>query len=178
MKRRTLIIAVAASPVALAGCGVAEVKTFPTIATALTALDALLTTPLKSTGTWTLPQVLEHCAQSIEGSLSGFPQMKSAWFRATAGAAAFSVFSARGAMRHPLADPIPGTAPLTANELEAPLNRLVTAFKTFEAYTGKLHPHFAYGELTKSQYTAAHLMHLANHWTEMVPANAPPAAKS
>ena len=37
-----------------------------------------------------------------------------------------------------------------------------------EAHTGPLAPHFAYGALDKTQYTRAHLMHLANHWTELV----------
>jgi hypothetical protein len=36
----------------------------------------------------------------------------------------------------------------------------------FARFNGTLRPHFAYGELTKPQYERAHLMHLANHWTQ------------
>jgi hypothetical protein len=38
--------------------------------------------------------VFEHCAQSIEFSLHGFPQAKSATFQATAGALGFAAFEA------------------------------------------------------------------------------------
>jgi hypothetical protein len=167
LTRRSLILAAGAAPLVLAGCSAAEVKTFPNIAAVLKTLESLRAQPLKSSGAWSLPQVLEHCAQSIEFSLNGFPQMKSGLFRSTAGAAAFTVFSARGAMSHPLAEPIPGAPALAATKLEPALVRAIAAFKAFEAHSGKLHPHFAYGELTKAEYTNAHLMHLANHWTEM-----------
>ena len=40
----------------------------------------------------------------------------------------------------------------------------------FDAHTGVLQPHFAYGALDKPSYTRAHLMHLANHWQAFVPA--------
>jgi hypothetical protein len=45
--------------------------------------------------------------------------------------------------------------------------RLLSALKDFEAHQGALKPHFAYGNLSREQYTRAHLMHLANHWTEI-----------
>jgi hypothetical protein len=169
MKRRSLILAAIAAPMAAAGCSAAQVQTFPSIASALQALEALHGAPAKATGAWSLPNVLEHCAQSIEFSLKGFPQMKSALFRSTVGAAAFTAFSVRSAMSHALAEPIPGAATLTSSALEPPLQRLIAAFKAFEAHSGKLHPHFAYGELNKVQYASAHLMHLANHWTEVSP---------
>ena len=42
----------------------------------------------------------------------------------------------------------------------APLRRAVQAFAH---HAGPLHPHFAYGALSKVQYEQAHAMHLANH---------------
>jgi hypothetical protein len=123
----------------------------------------------RASGAWSLAQVLEHAAQSIEYSLYGFPVMKPALFRVTLGRAAFKVFDARGAMRHDLAAPIPG-APVPGTELPAAISRLTQALRAFEAHTGPLRPHFAYGTLDKAQYTRAHLMHLANHWDEIVPA--------
>ena len=115
MDRRTFLATATALP--LAGCGPSEVRTFASLEAATAALDGLLKTPHRSTGAWKLAQVLEHAAQSIEYSMSGFPEMKSAAFRATIGAAAFAVFDARGAMSHSLEEPIPG-APALA---EAPL---------------------------------------------------------
>jgi Protein of unknown function (DUF1569) len=166
VRRRRFIVAASALP--LAGCGVAEVKTFGDFTAAATAIEGLAK-GWKSTGAWTLPQVLEHAAQSIDYSIDGYPELKSALFRAAVGHVAFSVYQARGKMGHTLTEPIPGAPPLDAN---APLDKAIAlalaALRRFEAHTGALAPHFAYGTLDKAQYTRAHLMHLANHWTEVV----------
>ena len=164
--RRAFLTASMAAP--LAACGSAEVQTFPTIAAAQAALETLLKTPHRTSAGWPLPQVLEHAAQSIEYSLSGFPQMKPAWFQHTAGAAAFAAFDAMGKMRHSLTDPIPGAPALAASALEPAVARLAQAFSAFAAHRGRLYPHFAYGVLTNADYERAHLMHLANHWLEVV----------
>lgn len=114
---------------------------------------------------WNWSQTLEHCAQSIEYSLQGFPAPKSALFQRTLGAAAFSVFAQRGRMSHSLAEPIPGAPALDtlAPDATAALARLRKAVQDFAAHTGALHPHFAYGALSRAQYEQAHAMHLANH---------------
>jgi len=46
-------------------------------------------------------------------------------------------------------------------------DRLAASLRAFDAHTGALAPHFAYGALDKPDYLRAHLMHLANHWQEM-----------
>lgn len=114
---------------------------------------------------WSWSQTLEHCAQSIEFSLRGFPAPKSALFQNTLGAAAFKVFALRGRMSHHLAEPIPGAPALDASapDASAALARLRKAVQDFAAHTGPLHPHFAYGALSPAQYEQAHAMHLANH---------------
>jgi len=116
---------------------------------------------------WNLSQVLQHLAQSIEYSMQGFPALKGAWFRSTIGSAAFAVFNARGAMSHTLDEPIPGAPALDASQaLKTSVQRLLNAMDAFAQFNGTLRPHFAYGELSKPQYERAHLMHLANHWTQ------------
>jgi hypothetical protein len=135
---------------------------------AVAALDGLARVRHRSTGAWKLAQVLEHAAQSVEYSISGFPSMKPAAFRATLGAAAFAVFDARGAMSHALDEPIPGAPELVESPLNTAVMRLKSALAGFAAHRGALMPHFAYGELSHAQYTRAHLMHLANHWSEVV----------
>jgi Protein of unknown function (DUF1569) len=165
MRRRTLVAAAFATP--LAACGQAEVKVFPTFASAMSAIEAL-SKGRKHTGAWTLAQMLNHAAQSIDYSIDGFPEMKSALFRKAVGGVAFAVFQARGKMGHTLNEPIPGAPALDAQApLEPAIARALAALRRFEAYSGALAPHFAYGELDKAQYTRAHLMHLANHWTEV-----------
>ena len=169
MRRRQFIIAAPAVSLALAGCDAAEVKTFATLGDARRALESLATSKVQMQGTWKLGAVLEHLAQSVEYSLAGFPEMKSAAFRGTLGAAAWTVFSARGAMSHSLSEPIPGAPALNqALPQEQGLARLLKALHDFEKHPGALKPHFAYGDLSKADYTRAHLMHLANHWQEIV----------
>ena len=144
---------------------------FKTIGEAREAVAALAGKPPRASGTWSLAQVLNHAAQSVEYSLDGFPQPKPAWFRATVGPLAFKVFDARGAMKHPLDAPIPGAPALDAKApLDAAVQRLLAAFDRFERHSGALQPHFAYGALDKPTYARAHLMHLADHWAEFQPA--------
>lgn len=165
MRRRGFVI-VAALP--LAACSVAEVRTFPTLEAARTAIASLGARD-RTDGAWPLPKVLHHLAQSIEYSIDGYPELKSALFRSAIGSVAFAVFEARGKMGHSLVEPIPGAPALDeAAPLESAKARLLASLQRFEAHAGELAPHFAYGALDKPQYLRAHLMHLANHWTEVV----------
>lgn len=169
--RRQLLRAGAVAPAALlmAGCqGQAPDARFRTWAAAVAAVQALRSQPLQVQGNpWSLSQVAQHLAQSIEYSITGYPALKPAWFRASLGSAAFSAFNAYGAMSHDRQEPIPGAPPLVAaTPLPAALQRLDNAMAAFAAHTGPLAPHFAYGTLSHSQYQRAHLMHLAHHWTQ------------
>ena len=164
MQRRTVLAAGVAAPALLGACDVKPVAVFADIPAALRTLEALSPTARMAEG-WTLAQVLEHAAQSVEFSLRGFPQLKPVWFSGTVGKLAFATFDARGRMNHGLSEPIPG-APALAEALPLPdaVARLVKALKDFDAHTGALQPHFAYGALDKGAYARAHLMHLADHW--------------
>ena len=140
---------------------------FASVGAALQALEQLKTTAPRMTGAWDLPRVLHHAAQSVEFSIGGFPQPKPVWFRATIGSYAFALFNARGQMTHSLAEPIPGAPDLAQGQPLLPaIERLSLALRAFERHDGELAPHFAYGALAKPAYARAHLMHLANHWTE------------
>ena len=46
-------------------------------------------TQVQSTNAWAMSAVLEHMAQSVDMSLDGFPQPRSALFQSTLGAAAY-----------------------------------------------------------------------------------------
>lgn len=122
-------------------------------------------------GGWNAAQVLTHLAQSIEHSMTGYPQPRSRLFQATLGAAAFAVFDARGRMSHGLDEPIPGAAPLDGSaHPSAALARLLKAISDFERWLGPLQPHFAYGELPRPAYERAHALHLADHLSAWVKA--------
>lgn len=118
-------------------------------------------------GGWNAAQVFNHCAQSIEFSMIGFPQLNSALFQNTAGSLAFSVFSARGAMSHSLTEPIPGAPALdAAADTSLAYARMLAAIDRFSNYQGTLQPHFAFGTLNKEDYLQAHVLHINNHLEE------------
>jgi hypothetical protein len=137
----------------------------------LDSLKNLQGKPLQSSGEWTVAQIFRHCAQSIQGSLTGFPQQKSPLFQQTAGKLALFSFKAAGAMTHPLAEAIPGMAALDKNEdPQQALTLLITELEAFiaQSQTGQpLQPHFAYGALSAADYQAAHWLHLQNHLSQI-----------
>ncbi|WP_306565188.1 DUF1569 domain-containing protein [Aquabacterium sp.] len=128
----------------------------------LDRLAALIDRP--QTADWTWGATLTHCAQSIHFALTGFPQAKSPLFQRTVGAAAFQIFAWQGRMQHDLSEPIPGAPALNpAVDAQTALTHLHDVITAFHRHTGALHPHFAYGALSKAQYELANAMHLANH---------------
>lgn len=167
MDRRHFVLT-GAGALALTGCA-GQLETFTSLKDARQrVLNLGFGEPKLQHESWSLSQLLQHLAQSVEYSMAGYPEMKNAVFRAVIGNAAFAVFNARGAMSHSLTEPIPGAPALNPNTLvKDSMHRLIDALAAFEAWTGPLKPHFAYGALDKEQYTRAHLMHLANHWTQI-----------
>lgn len=169
MQRRTLLKGAAAGGVVALGAGFWALPSGAAPAAlsldgARTVLEGFKGKALASIRGWTPAEVFNHCAQSIEYSMDGYPELKPAWFRHSVGPAAFAVFSARGAMRHPLTEAIPGAAPLAEPaSQEAALQRLQAAFERFAAHQDELKPHFAYGALSHEEYAAAHVLHLYNH---------------
>ena len=125
-------------------------------------------TQVQSTTAWKMSAVLEHMAQSVDMSMDGFPEPKSALFQSTLGTAAFAVFRLRGKMSHGLTEPIPGAPALPQSEDFKPgIVRLRSAVQRFQAYAGPLKPHFAYGALSRTDFALAHTLHIANHQDEI-----------
>jgi len=126
-------------------------------------LDAEIT----SSGTWTANQVFTHLSQSILYSMHGYPEHKSDLFQSTLGKLAFQLFTVKGASTHNLAEPIPGAKPLSQEGNPHQALRLLSG--TIKELKGRdsFQPHFAYGDLSKSQYEIAHLMHINEHFSEI-----------
>ena len=156
--------------VLLASVAWADAPAVRTLDDALRWLDKLAQArEARSTNAWKLRAVLEHLAQSIEMSMDGYPEQKSAWFQRTVGAAAFAAFGWRGQMRHGLTEPIPGAPALPQLDDWTPgAERLRAAIVRFQAHTGALRPHFAYGALDKADFALAHALHIANHQDDIV----------
>lgn len=168
-RRHFMLTATALAAVGTAGCqtdgAVDRQLRFARLDEALAEAQRLAAAPALAARTaWALGPTLAHCAQSIEFSMTGFPQPKSALFQRTVGAAAFGVFAWRGRMSHDLAEPIPGAPALDAGlDTASALQRLQAAVEAFQGFGGPLQPHFAYGALDKPGYEQAHAMHLSNH---------------
>ena len=62
------------------------------IATALKRLELLSNKNLVQTGEWDIYKIFMHCAQSVEYSMSKFPEHKSNFFKNTIGTLVFSIF--------------------------------------------------------------------------------------
>jgi hypothetical protein len=166
MQRRRFLIAV---PALLQGAAMADLPKIQSLDEALRWLDRLdKAARVDTNGAWPLSAVLDHLAQSIEMSMDGYPEQRSSLFQGTVGAGAFAYFKWRGRMSHGLAEPIPGAPALAAGaEWRPPALRLRQAITRFNAHTGPLAPHFAYGALAKPEYLLAHSFHIANHQDEI-----------
>lgn len=131
-------------------------------------LSSLDTAAIKFASDWTLGHNLAHMAQSIEYSMIGYPVHKSDLFKSTVGKAAFSAFSSKGYMKHNLSEEIPGAPSVAQTSAEAGKQRLIDSLVTFEQFTGQLAEHFAYGPLSKAEYALAHVLHVKDHFSQMV----------
>jgi len=166
-----IIAAVGVAAVALPGCQGESSHdrqlSFKTLDEALAEMRRLTPAVALAPATaWNWAQTLAHCAQSIEYSLTGFPESKPALFQQTVGAAAFTVFAWQGRMSHDLGAVIPG-APLIPVDtiITDAMARLERAVLAFQTTLEPLKPHFAYGELGPAEYELAQAMHMANHFS-------------
>jgi hypothetical protein len=130
---------------------------------ALRRLEAVAELGIEPESGWSLPRVLEHCAQSIEFSMDGFPALKPRFVRATVGRLVARRFIARGALRHDLSAPIPSAPALEQTQIEPALARLRAAIDRFEQRDEPLSPHFVFGDLCKTQYEQLHALHILDH---------------
>lgn len=169
MKRRKLLLGIAAIPAvgALAWRGTAPEAELLTTESCLARLRAMQGKTVTSSGEWSAAKVFEHCAQSVEYSLAGYPQLNSDTFRSTVGLLAYSMFSLGRRMQHPLDEAIPGAEPLVMDDTQKALARLIKSLEVFAAHDGALKPHFAFGQLDKGEYARVHAMHLNQHLQEL-----------
>jgi hypothetical protein len=172
MQRRTFLLGTTAL-IATGGLGLYAGKSLQSydLTALLQQLLAWRGKEIRHSGVWSASEVFQHCAQSIAGSLEGYPEQKSPLFQQSVGKLALYTFQTAGAMRHPLSEPIPGMAVLnaqlpTAQALELLISQLERFMQSGDA---NLHPHFAYGSLSKTDYQAAHWLHISQHLSELNP---------
>lgn len=110
-----------------------------------------------------LSRALLHCAQSIDYSRTGFPQMKPRLLQATIGRIVLRRFLSQGRMSHDTDAPVPGAPEPAAVSVAEAVETLAAAVRDFQAFDTTPAPHFFYGPVTKAEYERLHAMHLANH---------------
>jgi hypothetical protein len=131
-------------------------------------LSQIKSKQLLSTGDWSPFIIFSHIAQSIELSVTGYPQHRPSWFKSTIGRNVFDMFVAKRQMKHGLNDSVPGVGSIANNgDHYQGIQRLELALDYFEQHEGPMQPHFAYGPLTKPEYEIAHALHFYNHLTEI-----------
>ncbi|MNV38270.1 hypothetical protein D3C71_1298160 [compost metagenome] len=117
---------------------------------------------------WPVYEILAHCAQTIEYSMTGYPQMKPKVVRNTIGRVVIKRFLKQGFMKHDLTAHVPGAAKIerqgTAKE---GIDLLLKAIDAFQEYKGPLAPHLIFGELSKEEYDRYFTMHIADHFSEV-----------
>lgn len=173
MNRRRFIVGATATG-GLAIAGGASLLLRPNTSADLTLisvvekLESFRDKNLLSHGEWSAAHIFSHNAQSIDYSMAGFPESNSALFQTLLGKPAFTVFSARGEMHHGLAEPIPGAYNISDDgAVDVAIDQLLASIARFVAHKDTLQPHFAYGELSKADYEAAHVLHFLNHMSEI-----------
>lgn len=111
-----------------------------------------------------------HLKQSVDYSIDGYPSSSSFLYQLFIGKPVFGLFLLLGRMSHDLLKPIPGAPDIAeSGNWQTALEAYRESLKRFEEYNGPLAPHFAYGTLSKKQFTNAHLMHLDHHLKTMIP---------
>lgn len=137
--------------------------TAPTLRETMQRVEALAAGHPEPSAGWPWARVLEHCAQSIEYSIDGFPRLKPGFIRATVGRIVARRFLSRGALSHDLQAEIPGASALAEDDPTHALARLQRAVERFEAHDGQLADHFIFGRVDKADYDRLHAMHIENH---------------
>ncbi|WP_058300665.1 DUF1569 domain-containing protein [Gorillibacterium timonense] len=117
---------------------------------------------------WPLYEILAHCAQTIEYSMTGYPVLKPKLVRKTIGRVAIRKFLKQGYMKHDLTAHVPGGAKIRRQgTAEEGIELLLKAIDAFQAYKGPLAPHLIFGELSKEEYDLYFAMHIADHFSEL-----------
>lgn len=137
---------------------------FATVEALRAALDALRGgAPPAIAGPWTAAQVLEHCAQSVDCQMRGFPVMKPALVRATVGRAALGVFLARGRMSHDRAAQVPGLDAPAGRPWPEAVDRLAASLDALLGWPEPYAPHAVFGAMSKPRCLRYHAIHVSDH---------------
>ncbi len=165
--RTFLLVTAAGTVLSTLDCGgsMARNLRFNSLDEALQEIDRVLAaSDVQTNGAWNVSQIFVHMAQSIEYSMTGYPENKPALFRKTIGRLVLAKFLSQGYMSHGLNDAIPGAPALDPSlPVKDAAARLKKSISDFRQFQEKLAMHFVYDDATKDQYERVHAYHIANH---------------
>ncbi|MCG8316724.1 MAG: DUF1569 domain-containing protein [Pseudomonadales bacterium] len=151
----------------LAGCAGGRKLRFETIEDALKELALIEANEatLVMDQPWSIYKVMIHLSQSMEYSMTGYPELDPPAKQAAA-KLVWQAFKTQGYMSHNLGAVVPGAPeiPDDGPTFES-YERYRNACSDFQNYTSALHPHFSYGELTYEEWELAHAFHAADHFS-------------
>ena len=116
---------------------------------------------------WSPYKTFVHCAQTIDYSMTGYPEYKPLIIQYTIGKIVLAKFLRQGFMTHNLQAPVPG-APEIAEEgdIREGLELLLSSLIRFREFSGNLHRHLIFGKLSKEEYDKYFCMHIVEHLSE------------
>lgn len=117
---------------------------------------------------WSMYHTLVHCAETIEYSMNGYPEMKPAFLRATVGKLAIKKFLRQGYMKHSLVADVAGGRKIKEDgSFEEGKNILLSMIDEFLNYKGKFAPHLLFGNLSREEYDQYFVLHIQDHFSEL-----------
>ena len=129
-------------------------------------LNNLTAKKAKTTGNWTLAQILCHIADTMEFFLSqqeGAIQVPD-FIQNTVGKLLLYKFFLFGKMDRGLKNPIKKGEP-NNGDFSIELERVITLSKKFKDHTGTFNKHPVFGSLSREELTKLHLLHCSNHFS-------------
>ena len=117
---------------------------------------------LKTTGVWSVYQILQHMTDLLHGSIHGYHHHMPKIVRMTVGKYIFKKIMKTGVMKPGHKNPNAPTKREDAPILPA-IQRLRSIISEYENYTGRMAMHPVFDKLTKEEWTKLHLIHFAMH---------------
>lgn len=151
-----------------------ELKPFASFDAAVAEVDMLHSGGYNRAGNWSLGQVCGHLANWLDYQQRGFPPLplflKPVFFivRNTMANKMMRDVIARGTMPAGSSTAPQSIPPATVDDATE-LNRLKTAYRDWENYTGPLVPSPLFGVQTKDDWRKLHLVHAAHHLSFLIP---------
>ncbi len=116
----------------------------------------------KTTGVWSVYQILQHLTDMLHGSMHGFPKHQPKIVRMTVGKYMYKKIIKSGVMRQGYPN---ASAP--AKREDAPIapaiQRLRAMITEFESFNGHMAMHPFFDRLNKEEWTKLHLIHFSLH---------------